>query len=435
MNEKERYTGAWATPDLIGRRAILEQIDTALSDASGPSIIALYGPGGIGKTRILNDTLKRSRPGDRLAQQAVDLYDMRYHGSLALAGAIYASLEVADGSPFRTFEKEREQQSRAQTSGDVRQIAKATQNALKAFIADLNRFSQSQHVVLALDVVFILPFLWMVSTSLKQSEDVFPYPPSFFPTTFLWQNYPRGWTILPFNTFLINLPIVTSANVIGNLISCSPAVFGFARLRARGRGILFLTLLATLMIPREVTIVPRFLLFSQMGLVNTLCPLILPAWFGYAFFIFLLRQFFMTIPTELDDAARIDGTSLATVAIFAFIGNWSNLLDPLISIRSQGLYTLALGLNLFRGQNFPQFNLLMAVSIITLIPVLTVFFLSQRLFVQCVTLTGMEGDRALREGRVPGRNGRFSVFSSAFAPHPPPRPPSPTRGEGGVGAC
>ena len=262
-------------------------------------------------------------------------------------------------------------------------------------------------LLLALSVVFILPFLWMVSTSLKQSEDVFTYPPSFFPTTFLWQNYPRGWTILPFNTFLINSLIVTSANVIGNLISCSLVAFGFARLRARGRGILFLALLATLMIPREVTIVPRFLLFSQMGLVNTLWPLILPAWFGYAFFIFLLRQFFMTIPTELDDAARIDGASslriffeiilplsnpaLATVAIFAFIGNWSNLLDPLIYIRSQDLYTLALGLNLFRGQNFTQFNLLMAASIITLIPVLTVFFLSQRLFVQGVTLTGMGG--------------------------------------------
>jgi len=153
MNEEERYTGAWATPDLIGRRAILDQIDTALSDASGPSIIALYGPGGIGKTRILNDTLRRSRGGVFLAQQAVDLYDMRYHSSLALAGAIYASLGVADGDPFRAFEEKRERQSRAQTSGDVRQIAEATQNALKAFIDDLNRFSQSQHVVLALDTV------------------------------------------------------------------------------------------------------------------------------------------------------------------------------------------------------------------------------------------------------------------------------------------
>lgn len=150
-------------------------------------------------------------------------------------------------------------------------------------------------LLLALSVTFILPFLWMVSTSLKESRDVFTYPPSFFPNSFIWQNYPRGWTLLPFNTFLTNSVIVTAANVLGNLVSCSLVAFGFARLRARGRNLLFLALLATLMIPREVTIVPRFLMFSSVGLVNTLWPLILPAWFGYAFFIFLLRQFFMTI--------------------------------------------------------------------------------------------------------------------------------------------
>ena len=262
-------------------------------------------------------------------------------------------------------------------------------------------------LLLAGSVVFILPFMWMIATSLKQSQDVFSYPPSFLPTSFEWRNYIAGWTILPFTRFLFNTVIVTGANVVGNLISCSLVAFGFARLRARGRNLLFLLLLATLMIPREVTIVPRFLLFSQIGLVNTLWPLILPAWFGYPFFIFLLRQFFMSIPHELDDAARIDGAStlriftsvilplsqpaLATVAIFAFIGNWSNLLDPLIYIRSQELYTLALGLNLFRGVNFTQFNLLMAVSIIQLLPVLIIFFLAQRLFVQGVTLTGMGG--------------------------------------------
>ncbi len=262
-------------------------------------------------------------------------------------------------------------------------------------------------LLLAGSVLFILPFMWMIATSLKQSKDVFTYPPSFLPTSFEWRNYITGWTILPFNRFLLNTVIVTGANVVGNLISCSLVAFGFARLRARGRNLLFLLLLATLMIPREVTIVPRFLLFSQIGLVNTLWPLILPAWFGYPFFIFLLRQFFMSIPHELDDAARIDGAStlriftsvilplsqpaLATVAIFAFIGNWSNLLDPLIYIRSQELYTLALGLNLFRGVNFTQFNLLMAVSIIQLLPVLIIFFLAQRLFVQGVTLTGMGG--------------------------------------------
>jgi ABC-type glycerol-3-phosphate transport system permease component len=262
-------------------------------------------------------------------------------------------------------------------------------------------------LLLAGAVIFILPFLWMLSTSLKPAEEVFSFPPQFLPSFFVWRNYIDGWTILPFNTFLLNSLIVTGANVVGNLISCSIVAFGFARLRARASNVLFLMVLGTLMIPREVTIVPTFILFSQLKLVNTLWPLILPAWFGYPFFIFLLRQFFMSIPRDLDDAARIDGAStwriftsiilplskpaLATVAIFAFIGNWNNLLDPLIYLRSQERYTLALGLNLFRGQNFTQFNLLMAVSILTLLPVLVTFFVAQKYFVQGAALTGMGG--------------------------------------------
>ena len=261
-------------------------------------------------------------------------------------------------------------------------------------------------LLLAGSVLFILPFMWMIATSLKRSQDVFTYPPSFLPTSFEWRNYITGWTVLPFNRFLLNTLIVTCANVVGNLISCSLVAFGFARLRARGRNLLFLLLLATLMIPREVTIVPRFLLFSQIGLVNTLWPLILPAWFGYPFFIFLLRQFFMSIPHELDDAARIDGAStlriftsiilplsqpaLATVAIFAFIGNWSNLLDPLIEDGYASL-TIEEPVRFSRPSIDVMFSSLMAVSIITLLPVLVVFFLSQRLFVQGVTLTGMGG--------------------------------------------
>lgn len=153
MREEERYTGAWATPDLIGRAAILAQIDAALSDTSGSSVVALYGPGGIGKTRILNDTLRQSKPGILLAQRAVDLYDMRYHSSLALADAIYASLGFAEGGPFRTFEKERERQYKVRESGDVRQIAKSTREALQAFVKDFNHFSQSQRVVIALDTL------------------------------------------------------------------------------------------------------------------------------------------------------------------------------------------------------------------------------------------------------------------------------------------
>jgi ABC-type glycerol-3-phosphate transport system permease component len=262
-------------------------------------------------------------------------------------------------------------------------------------------------LLLGLSWIFILPFIWMISTSLKQSQDVFTFPPRFLPTSFEWRNYVRGWTIMPFNTFLVNSLVVTIANVVGNLISCSIVAYGFARLRARGRDFLFLLVLATLMIPREVTIVPTFILFTKLGLVNTLWPLILPAWFGYPFFIFLLRQFFMSIPHDLDEAARIDGASswkiftniilplskpaLGTVAIFAFIGNWNNLLDPLIYLRSTEKFTLALALNLFRGQHLTQYNLLMAVSIIQLLPILVIFFLAQKFFVRGVALSGMGG--------------------------------------------
>ena len=262
-------------------------------------------------------------------------------------------------------------------------------------------------LLIAFGIVFILPFMWMISTSLKQSQDVFTFPPQFLPTSFEWRNYITGWTRLPFNTFLLNSIIVTGANVVGNLISCSLVAYGFARLRARGRDVLFLLLLGTLMIPREVTIIPAFILFTKLKLVNTLWPLILPAWFGYPFFIFLLRQFFMTIPHDLDEAARIDGAgsfriftniilplskpALGTVAIFSFIGNWNNLLDPLIYLRSTEKYTLPIGLNLFRGQHVTVFNELMAVSIIQLLPILIIFFLAQKYFVRGVALSGMGG--------------------------------------------
>jgi multiple sugar transport system permease protein len=256
-------------------------------------------------------------------------------------------------------------------------------------------------------IVFLLPFLWMVSTSLKVSSEVFTYPPSFLPSSFQWRNYLDGWTALPFNTFLTNSLIITCTNVVGNLLSCSLVAFGFARLRARGRGLLFLLVLGTMMIPNEVTMVPRFILFKELHWVNTLLPLTVPAWFGYAFFIFLLRQFFMSIPHELDEAAHIDGASyfriywniilplskpaLGAVAIFAFIGNWNNLLDPLIYLRSQNLYTIALGLNLFLGQYVTVVNQLMAVSILALLPILIIFFFAQKVFVQGVTLSGMGG--------------------------------------------
>jgi ABC-type glycerol-3-phosphate transport system permease component len=255
-------------------------------------------------------------------------------------------------------------------------------------------------------IIFMLPFMWMLTTSLKPAKEVFTFPPQFLPTTFEWHNYVDGWLALPFTTFLINTSIITVANVVGNLISCTLPAYAFARLQARGRNFMFVLMLATMMIPAEVTLVPTFLLFSKIGFVNTFWPLILPAWLGYPFSIFLLRQFFMGIPRELDDAARIEGATdlqilakiilplskpaLATVAIVAFVGNWNNLLAPLIYLRSNDKLTLALGLKLFNGQYITFFNQLMAVSILTILPIVVTFFFTQKYFIRGVTLTGAD---------------------------------------------
>lgn len=256
-------------------------------------------------------------------------------------------------------------------------------------------------------IFFLLPLLWMFSTSLKPDSEVFEFPPRFLPTSWDWNNYYLGWNALPFNRYLLNTTIVTFTNVIGNLISCSLPAYGFARLRARGSNFLFLLVLSTMMVPFQVTMIPNFILFTMLGWTNTLLPITVPAWFGWPFSIFLLRQFFRSLPRELDDAARIDGCSyfriywniilplskpaLATIAIFGFIGNWNNFLAPLIYINKQDLYTLALGLNLFRGQYVTYYNQLMAVSLLALAPILIVFFFTQKTFIQGIALTGIKG--------------------------------------------
>ncbi|MEM7030647.1 MAG: carbohydrate ABC transporter permease [Chloroflexota bacterium] len=259
-------------------------------------------------------------------------------------------------------------------------------------------------------IMFITPLIWMLSTSLKPSNQIFIYPPQWIPDPFQWSNFPESWLhpLLPFNTFFLNTLIITTNNVIGNLISCSLAAFAFARLRSRLSNIFFFMVLATMMIPNEVTMIPQFIIFSGWGWINTWLPLMVPAWFGFPFFIFLLRQFFMTIPRDLDEAARIDGASswqilykliiplskpaLATVAIFAFIGNWNNFFAPLVYIRDKDLQMLAVGLNMFRGQyGSVQFHLMMAAALVALLPVLIVFFFGQKYFVQGITLTGMKG--------------------------------------------
>ncbi len=257
--------------------------------------------------------------------------------------------------------------------------------------------------------LFMLPLLWMLSTALKPPNQIFVYPPQWIPNPPQWSNFWEGWTAyLPFNLFLRNSLIITTNNIIGNLVSCCLAAYGFARLRARGKNVLFVLVLSTMLLPYEVTVIPQYVLFTKLGWNNTWLPLMVPPWFGWPFFIFLLRQFFMSIPHELDEAARLDGASswrilwniilplskpaLATVVIFAFIGNWNNFLFPLIYIRDTNKQVLAVGLNMFRGAYGQiDFHYMMAVSLIVLLPVLVVFFFGQRLFVQGIALTGMKG--------------------------------------------
>ncbi|MEZ4706106.1 MAG: carbohydrate ABC transporter permease [Caldilineaceae bacterium] len=257
--------------------------------------------------------------------------------------------------------------------------------------------------------IFILPLVWMISTALKPSNEIFVYPPQWFPSSPQWSNFSEGWTAyLNFNRMFMNTLIITVNNVIGNLFSCCLAAYGFARLRAPGKNIFFALVLATMLLPTEVTIIPQYVLFTKLGWNNTWRPLMVPPWFGWPFFIFLLRQFFMSIPMDLDEAARLDGASswrilwsillplvrpaLATVVIFAFIGNWNNFLGPLIYIRSVDKQVLAVGLNMFRGQyGQVDFHYMMAVALIVLLPVLLVFFFGQRLFVQGIALTGIKG--------------------------------------------
>ncbi len=259
----------------------------------------------------------------------------------------------------------------------------------------------------AIGIIFIFPFLWMLSTSFKPLTEIFVMPPKWIPSSIRWENYVEGWNYAPFNLYLLNTLKITVSVLIGTLLSNTLVAYSFSRLDWPGRDILFVILLSTLMLPYQVTLIPVFVLFSKLGWVNTHLPLIVPAFFGNSFFIFLLRQFLVTIPTELDDAAKIDGCSnfrilwqillplskpaLAAVAIFSFMGTWNDFLGPLIYLNRDSLFTLSLGLNSFRTQYEVYWNHLMAVSIMVLLPCLIIFFVAQRWFIQGITLTGLKG--------------------------------------------
>ncbi|MGI6375755.1 MAG: carbohydrate ABC transporter permease [Anaerolineae bacterium] len=270
-------------------------------------------------------------------------------------------------------------------------------------------------LLIVLAVTFMLPFIWMFSSALKDASQVFSVPPIWIPRPALWENFYNSWTAWPFNLWLYNTVVKYAIPAtVGTVVSSAIAAYGFARLEWRLRDILFAICLATMMVPGQVTLVPLFIVFKQLGWVNTLLPLVIPSFFGGgAYNIFLLRQFFMTLPTELSDAARIDGANefgilfrivlplakpaLTVVALFRFMGAWNDYFGPLVYLSSQQQWTLARGLELLRGQHQEigasgmAYPYLMAASSIITLPILVAFFFAQRTFIEGISLTGIKG--------------------------------------------
>ena len=257
-----------------------------------------------------------------------------------------------------------------------------------------------------LSLVTLLPFLWMVDTALKPQSEVMTNPPTWIPSYLAWGNFPQAFTFFPFGRFLLNtLVVALGATVLQTAIAVL-AAYAFARLRFRGRDLLFVLYLGTLMIPQQVTIVPLFLMMRGLGSIDTFWALILPSAF-HALGVFLLRQFFMTIPKELEESAFMDGAgrlrilwqiilplsrpALATLVLFTFIREWNSFLWPLVATASQDMRTVSVGLTLFIGQYGTEWHLMMAAATVTLLPVLLVFALAQRYYIEGIAMTGFGG--------------------------------------------
>ncbi|MFZ1768359.1 MAG: carbohydrate ABC transporter permease [Caldilinea sp.] len=264
------------------------------------------------------------------------------------------------------------------------------------------------HVVLILaGITFLMPLLWIVSTSLKTAGQVFIIPVEWIPSNPQWANFVEIFQILPLATFIRNTFIVTVLGTLGAVCSSLIVGYSLARLRWPGRDYVFMLLIATMMLPFVVTLIPTFILFKFLGWLDTLLPLFVPSWFGQAFYIFLMRQFMIGLPFELEEAARIDGAStwtilirviaplcgpaIATVAIFAFLAHYNDFMGPLIYLSTNERFTLPLGIYWYQGRYGTSWHLVMAVSTVALLPMITLFFLAQRYFTRGITLTGLAG--------------------------------------------
>lgn len=263
-----------------------------------------------------------------------------------------------------------------------------------------------------LGVLFIFPFFWTLASSLKSASDIYIYPPIWIPSVLHWENYPRVFALVPYSQWFLNTLIVVTLSTAGVVLSSAVVAYSFARFRYPGRDLLFLLTLGTMMLPAEVMLIPSYLLFKELGWLNTLRPLWVPGWFGGgAFYIFLLRQFILGLPRDLDEAAIVDGASyvqifrrillplmkpgLVTVAVIQVIGSWNDFLGPLVYLTSPGTFTLAVGLRYFdvtpSQPGVPEFHLLMAAVVMGTVPVILLFLVAQRYFVRGIVMSGLKG--------------------------------------------
>jgi ABC-type glycerol-3-phosphate transport system permease component len=261
--------------------------------------------------------------------------------------------------------------------------------------------------LIGLSATFLAPLVWMISTSLKTGPQAVSTPPVWVPQPVVWGNYPEALSRIDFPIALRNSLLYAIPAVVGTVISCSLVAYGFARVRWPGRDIVFLILLATMMLPTQVTFIPLYVTFSKLGWIGTYLPLLIPTFLGNPFFIFLLRQFFRSIPDELSDAARIDGASelrilwrvivplswpaLITVALFTFIDKWGDFFGPLIYLRNPELYPLSIALQSFQSSHKTEWPLVMAAAAVIALPLVVIYFLAQKKFVEGITFSGLKG--------------------------------------------
>jgi multiple sugar transport system permease protein len=255
--------------------------------------------------------------------------------------------------------------------------------------------------------VIVLPLVWMVSSSLKSNNEIFIYPPHLIPAHPLWRNYPAALQYIDFWRYFANSLTIAAFNVVGTVFSCTLTAYSFARLRWKGRNVLFAVCMATLMLPFQVQMIPLYIIFRHLGWIGTFLPLIVPPFFGNALYIFLLRQFLLTIPRDLSEAASIDGAgefgifwriivplikpALAAVSLFAFLDAWQDFLAPLIYLDNPATFTLSLGLQLYYSVHATAWAYLMCASVVFTLPAIIIFFFAQKTFIQGITLTGVKG--------------------------------------------